>query len=73
MAKFIIQVNEKSVIGSTEGDSKGNFESTAQCPSCSSKFSAKKSKGQARTIVDIESAVKAGLKRHYEKKHGANK
>lgn len=69
MAAFIIKVNGKNVIGKTQSDSEGNFESVAQCPSCSSKFSAKKKKGQSRTVVDLESCVKAGLKRHYDKKH----
>lgn len=69
MATFVVKLKNKSVIGVTQGDTQGNFESVAKCPFCSSKFSAKKKKGQSKTIVDLESNVKVGLTRHYDKKH----
>lgn len=72
MATFIVKLRDKNVTGRTKSDSQGNFESVAQCPSCSSKFSSVKKKDQARTVVDLESCVKAGLKRHYDKKHKGN-
>lgn len=69
MAAFIIKINNKDVIGKTQADSEGNIESTAKCPSCGSKFSSKKKKGQSRTVEYMESSVRSMLKRHYDKKH----
>lgn len=69
MAVFRISVGPITSSGKTEVSSNKAIVSTAQCPFCYKKYTAKKNPGQRRTIEHMESSVRGMIGKHYDKEH----
>ena len=70
MAIFRFKVGPITSTGKTLVTSDKTIVSTAQCPFCYKKYTAKKNPEQRRTPEQLEGAVRGMMGKHYNRSHG---